>query len=93
VRKKWKRGVTALMALVVSAISVSAINAISSAGSISDSGKLEVGDTVAMGVRGPAGGCKFDTINIHTIAPGDGKTQWVGVILDAQKCRTIVNAR
>lgn len=48
--------------------------------------ELKVGNLVAEGIRGANGTCDFSGIKVRTTAPGDGKTQWVGIKFDSQ-CR------
>jgi len=54
--------------------------------------ELVVGDIVAEGVRTKDGTCDFDVIKVKTTAPDDGKTRWLGILLDTE-CRAVVNAK
>jgi len=54
--------------------------------------EVEVGDIIAIGVRGEDGTCDFDTIEVRTTAPGQNETQWLGIILDP-RCQAVVNAK
>jgi len=54
--------------------------------------QLMVGDIVVTGTRGEGGVCDFGAIKVQTTAPGRGKTQWLGIVLDTQ-CWAVVNAK
>jgi len=54
--------------------------------------ELAVGDIVATGIRGEGGDCNIDAVKVRTTAPGQGKTQWLGIVLDTH-CRVVVNAK
>lgn len=54
--------------------------------------ELKVGDLVGEGIRGVNDTCDFSALKVRTTAPGDGKTQWVGIKFNPQ-CRAVINAK
>ena len=54
--------------------------------------ELVVGDIVVTGTRSEGDICDFGAIKVQTTAPGQGKTQWLGIVLDTH-CQAVVNAK
>jgi hypothetical protein len=53
--------------------------------------KLSVGEVVMTGIQENEG-CKIEPFQINTTIPGNGDTQWVGVVINS-KCQVVVKAR
>ena len=54
--------------------------------------KLALGDVVAEGVRNMDGTCQIDSFQMRTETPKDGSTRWLGIRIDTENCRAVVNA-
>lgn len=53
---------------------------------------VDIGSIVAEGINHGNGVCEFGTVTVRTTAPANGKTKWIGIIVD-KNCRVIVNAK
>jgi len=89
-----------LMAIVALAVPMSTANQAAALPVVGDkifsnevnTDELNVGDIVAEGIRGTNSTCDFGALKVHTTAPSDGITRWVGLKVDPQ-CRAVLNAK